>query len=552
MIISIFSPKGGVGKTTIALALSKMAGKRLKTCTIEFDFSPGDFVSILDLERKKNIFEAVNGNLDWAIQRPRGQDFDVIVGGYPDTYEMIKQDKLKKMMEELEKRYELIIVDIQPSFIEGCIDIFDMSKDILLIVEDDHSVNSRAIGNIDWARANGFIDLRKVKMIVNKMQKRELTYVNITEIKLPIIYKVPYIKKLNNFENKKMLNHAQNILNVLYPNIFSREAKSFLFFKKKELKQVKSSEVFTAEKNTIKEENHGETDEIYEMRNINELNVPEPVLDTKTKKDESEEVAFPPKNNNEYPKFEIEKEQNKEFTKRGEDKHMKVYVNTGYKELDNIFKSKLETTDNLINCDAAIISYIANKEYIKNLISAGKRIILLADETNYDLIETAKEIGIKDIFFNSVDPEEIINNLINDKGAEEEMLLKENEVEFNNEPVLLEYNIEAEEKTENIPNIQEEKYNDKLNVQKDEKEDEVNTVLLQIKNILDKNKEIYEERISMQEEKIKEKEEIIKEKEEIIAQKEEEINELRKIINEYKEREEERKKIISELQKLLQ
>lgn len=62
MIISIFSPKGGVGKTTIALAISKTAAKKLKTCVIEFDFSPGDFVSILDLDRKKNILEAVNGD----------------------------------------------------------------------------------------------------------------------------------------------------------------------------------------------------------------------------------------------------------------------------------------------------------------------------------------------------------------------------------------------------------------------------------------------------------------------------------------------------------
>ncbi|SDF02708.1 MinD-like ATPase involved in chromosome partitioning or flagellar assembly [Thermoanaerobacter thermohydrosulfuricus] len=502
MIVSIFSPKGGVGKTTIALALSKTAARKLKVCTVEFDFSPGDFVSILDLDRKKNILEAVNGNIDWAVQRPIKQNFDVIVGGYPDTYEMIKPDKFKKMMEELNNRYELVIVDIQPAFVEGCIDIFDMSKDILFIVEDNPSVNSRAIGNIDWARANGFIDLKKVKMIVNKVQKKELVYVNITELKLPVIYKVPYIKNLGGFENPKMLKHTENILNILYPDVFHEERRGFLFFMKKQAEQI-PAELLNAER-TLEE-----PELLPAAENITEL---ESEKYSQYKTSEEPEIENISGTN-------IEKTQKRIHEERSEFYPMKVYVNTGYKELDDIFRSKFETADSLAGCDAAIISYISNKDYIRSLISAGKKIILLAGDSDYSLVETAKEIGIRDIYYSPIDPGEIIDNLINTEGGKNDMeekteLEKESAAAEQNQPEVFEIS------------------------QKQESESEIDAILGEIKNILARNKEIYERRISMQEETIK--------------QKEEEIKELQKMIEEYREKEEKRKKVFMELQELLQ
>jgi len=520
MIISIFSPKGGVGKTTIALAISKTAAKKLKTCVIEFDFSPGDFVSILDLDRKKNILEAVNGNIDWAVQRPLKQSFDVIVGGYPDTYEMIKPDKLRKMMEELNNRYELVIVDIQPAFVEGCIDIFDMSKDILFIVEDNASVSSRAIGNIDWARANRFIDLKKVRMIVNKVQKKELVYVNITEIKLPVIYKVPYIKNLGSFENPKILKHAENILNVLYPSIFYEEKRGFLFFKRKQTKQIPAESPNT-------EETPEETKVLPAVENISGAAAAEetpegigPLPATENITELESEKYFQYKTAEEPD--EIKKEQKRISEERSEFYPMKVYVNTGYKELDDIFKSKFETADSLASCDAAIISYISNKDYIRSLISAGKKIILLAGDSDYSLVETAKEIGIKDIYRSPIDPGEIINNLINTEGGKKDMLIQEEKAELERESAVPE---------QNQPEVFEIS-------QKQESESEIDAILNEIKNILARNKEIYERRLLMQEEMIK--------------QKEEEIKELQKVIEEYKEKEEKRKKVLMELQNLLQ
>ncbi|KHO63229.1 hypothetical protein THYS13_13500 [Thermoanaerobacter sp. YS13] len=207
---------------------------------------------------------------------------------------------------------------------------------------------------------------------------------------------------------------------------------------------------------------------------------------------------------------------------------MKVYINTGYKDLDDIFKSSFEAVNSLAECDAAIISYISNKDYIKSLISAGKKIILLAGDSDYSLIETAKEIGINDIYRNPIDPRKIIDALINNV-KEGENMFKEEKTKLRNEFSVSE---------QNQPEVFEVSQEQEPEACKNPYEDEFEPILAEIKNILAKNKEIYERRISMQEE--------------IIKQKEEEIIELQKTIEEYQEKEEKRKKVFMELQNLLQ
>jgi septum site-determining protein MinD len=83
MLISIFSPKGGVGKTTLALGLAEFISQNHTTCIIEFDFSPGDFSAILDLDITKNVLLATKYNFTDNVQRPPGKKYDFNEGMYP-------------------------------------------------------------------------------------------------------------------------------------------------------------------------------------------------------------------------------------------------------------------------------------------------------------------------------------------------------------------------------------------------------------------------------------------------------------------------------------
>lgn len=167
MLISIFSPKGGVGKTTLTLSLAECISKEKKTCAIEFDFSPGDFPATLDVDKNKNILKAINFGINETIQRPYKQNFDVIAGGYPDTHEKIDSDKLNKLIDELINEYEVVIFDIQPGLIKNSVDILKRSDKILIIMEDNIPVSVRTARILNWGMQNNAIDINKVNIVVN-------------------------------------------------------------------------------------------------------------------------------------------------------------------------------------------------------------------------------------------------------------------------------------------------------------------------------------------------------------------------------------------------
>ncbi len=124
MIISSYCPSGKVGKTTTSLALAKIAEKRgLKTCVLEFDFSPGDIPTLLDLDISKNILDLIAGYTDTAIQQPKTENFKVVIAGYPDYVSQFTSTDVRNALEQLNEFFDLVIVDIQPNFIDSCIDI---------------------------------------------------------------------------------------------------------------------------------------------------------------------------------------------------------------------------------------------------------------------------------------------------------------------------------------------------------------------------------------------------------------------------------------------
>lgn len=514
MVISIFSSKGGVGKTSIALALAKSASENSdqKICIVEFDFSPGDFVTILDLDRRKGIFEAVHSGIKWAMQRPLGEKFDVLVGGYPDTYEMIKPEQFKELLYELEHIYDIVFVDLQPSFIEPAVDIFNISEHILLVVEDDYIVTGRIAGTLDWANKLGFINTGRAKFIINKVKNRknEPNYVNALEPKLPVLYKIPFYKKFEGYRDKRILMDAQEILSILLPDVFTPPQKGFLFFGRSKPKKPEP-----LEKNIYLENNKNNKEEVFD-------NMP-----------------------------------------------VKVYVNTGIKQLDEIISKDLSTTDNLYTSDIAVISYISNPAYIKELVEKGKKVILLTNADDIDTITAAQDAGIRDIFYSPVDPKEV-KDLIIKEIAKREGIIPYKEDSFKEKPSQYQPEILDEHKTEEIypeqGNIsiqapeQTEIENYKDNVQAaegsgvesfniqtyqvyDEKIEaskitsnghaELDSILEQIKNILVQNKKTYEERLSLQEK--------------ILKEKEEEINRLKLQLESFKEKEEKRRHLLEQL-----
>jgi len=209
MLVSIFSPKGGVGKTTLALAFAEVAAQKQNVCVIEFDFSPGDFSAILDLDITRNVLLATKYNFADNVQRPAGAKYDVIVGGFPDAHEQIPRDDFDRMVRRVEEKYDMVLVDIQPGFIERAIDVLNRSDAVLLVAEDDYRVAARINGFLDWIKVNRINKAENFFFVVNRKRGKEIQYLDKMQNMLPIFYQVPFIKNLQSHTDKRLEKHVK-------------------------------------------------------------------------------------------------------------------------------------------------------------------------------------------------------------------------------------------------------------------------------------------------------------------------------------------------------
>jgi septum site-determining protein MinD len=215
MVITIFSPKGGVGKTTLTLALAKVLSEKSRVCVLECDFSPGDFVSLLDLDKEKNIVNACLGDYKACIQRPQGEKFDVIVGGFPDMQENLKYADMEKLIKSLSNEYDYVLIDLQPQISEVTVAALLKADKVLFVMEDDISAVSRTVGMFEYLKLHGFLDTNKVYAAVNKVRRKK-KYITAVDLGIPVIYFIPYLRRLSEYKDKKIMKHAKNLKDALF------------------------------------------------------------------------------------------------------------------------------------------------------------------------------------------------------------------------------------------------------------------------------------------------------------------------------------------------
>src|SRR5919201_7086189 len=116
-VITVFSPKGGTGKTVMATNLSssfaKHAGK--KTLLLDLDLQFGDAAIMLGIEPEKTIQDLVTapGELDpeklagYTSRHPSG--LDVLPAPIrPEDAELVTEAKLARLLEVAKESYEMI------------------------------------------------------------------------------------------------------------------------------------------------------------------------------------------------------------------------------------------------------------------------------------------------------------------------------------------------------------------------------------------------------------------------------------------------------------
>jgi pilus assembly protein CpaE len=173
-IISVFAPKGGVGKTTIAFNLAVALGQ-LEQRTVLIDGSvqfgdlrallkvPADAPSILDLPTDRI---AESDLIDVLWRDPSGIDI-LLAPPRIEMAEMITPRDIDKILSLLRRVYTAIVIDMSSSINDINLGFLDASDTIVEIVTYDSTTIHNTIAMADTFRSIGY-PASKVRYLVNR------------------------------------------------------------------------------------------------------------------------------------------------------------------------------------------------------------------------------------------------------------------------------------------------------------------------------------------------------------------------------------------------
>ncbi|MHB8460998.1 MAG: AAA family ATPase [Candidatus Limnocylindrales bacterium] len=174
-LISVFAPKGGVGKTTIAFNLAVAMGQRGKrTALIDGSLQFGDLrsllkvpanaPSILDLPTDR-IQESDLQDVLW--RDPSGIDI-LLAPPRLEMAEMVTVRDVDKVLSILRRVYDVIVIDTAPALGDVNLSLLDASDTILEIVTYDSTTIHNTIAVADAFRTIGY-PASKVEYLVNRV-----------------------------------------------------------------------------------------------------------------------------------------------------------------------------------------------------------------------------------------------------------------------------------------------------------------------------------------------------------------------------------------------
>ncbi|MFN8567562.1 MAG: response regulator [Kouleothrix sp.] len=142
-IIAVFSPKGGVGTSSVsanlAVALRQLSNK--KVALVDGNVIFGDLGVIMNLVSSKTIADLSNriNELDRdlvndVLATHTSQVKVLLAPPNPQTGELVTADHLRAILDQLRKEFDYVVVDTQSSFQDRALAVLDMADRIVALM----------------------------------------------------------------------------------------------------------------------------------------------------------------------------------------------------------------------------------------------------------------------------------------------------------------------------------------------------------------------------------------------------------------------------------
>ncbi len=181
--VAVYSPKGGVGTTTIATNVAVAAAQRNpdRVILVDLDLQFGGVATHLNLEPKLTIADAVRDEA--AMREPQmlrtytvrhDSGLHVLAAPMsPEASELITPDHISHILSTLLEGYDALVIDAGSILDEGVLRIFEMAETILLPVHPEMAALKAMHGLLDDLNETGSID-GKSTFVLNNMFAREI------------------------------------------------------------------------------------------------------------------------------------------------------------------------------------------------------------------------------------------------------------------------------------------------------------------------------------------------------------------------------------------
>lgn len=145
-VIAVFSPKGGVGKTTmavnLALALSDRGARQV--CLIDMDLAFGDVAITMQLFPSHSIEHAIGGEdtldygaLDGLLTRHESGLMVLAAPSLPDAHDRVTPTLVTRMVRTLKEKFDFVVIDTAPAFDEQTLTALDETDELVMVATLD-------------------------------------------------------------------------------------------------------------------------------------------------------------------------------------------------------------------------------------------------------------------------------------------------------------------------------------------------------------------------------------------------------------------------------
>src|SRR4051794_254097 len=145
-VISIMSPKGGVGKTTIATNVAVGLAKHTagSTVIVDLDIQFGDVASALDLEPTHFLGDVVHGAARYDamvmktfLTQHKSGLYAICAPTNPSDADTISADDISHLLKALKAEFRYVVLDTAPGMPDSTLAALEQTSDLVLLTGMD-------------------------------------------------------------------------------------------------------------------------------------------------------------------------------------------------------------------------------------------------------------------------------------------------------------------------------------------------------------------------------------------------------------------------------